>query len=211
MYSKLHLKLGGLLIVGLALLLGTSPLWAQVAPPPLPTRPLPTATPTPILTPTLVPPETGTPESVPAQSAQSSAIVLEARFTANLVWANLWTVIERQTENGVWQAVEGWQGTFDTVAADVGYKTWGVPSSLFGQGPFRWRVATARDGSTLATSQPFTLPERAGVRFVVVVTLPSTSQPILLPATGASTGWVGVLLVLVSLLLVWRLRNGSNK
>jgi len=208
MHHNLLFKLGVLLIIAGILFLGTAPLWTQAAPPPLPTRPLPTATPTLILTPTVVPPETGTPspESVPAQPAQSSAIVLEARSTAALAWANLWTVVEQQTEDGAWQAVEGWQGTFDTVVADVGYKTWDVPPGLFGQGPFRWRVDAEQNGSTLATSDPFTLPERAGVRLVVTVTLPATSaQPILLPATGAAMGWLGVFVLFVSVLFIWQL------
>lgn len=214
MHSNLELKLGALLIVGSMLLLGTAPLWAQAAPPPLPTRPLPTATssstPIPTLTPTVT--VTPAPESAPAQPAQSSAIVLEARSTADLAWANLWTVVEYQTADGAWQAVEGWQGTFDTVAAGAGYKTWDVPSSLFGQGPFRWQVETERNGLTLATSQPFTLPDRAGVRFVVVVTLPAVPvQPVLLPASGGSMGWVGVLVLFVGVAFVWRIRTSLSR
>jgi hypothetical protein len=209
MHSKLHSKLGLLLIVGGMLLVGMVPPWAQAAPPPLPTRPLPTATPTPTLTPTAT--FTPAPESVPSQPAQSSAIILEAQSTADLQWANLWTVIEQQTEDGAWRAIEGWQGGFDTVVAAVGYKTWDVPPSLFGQGPFRWRVDTAQNGQTLATSQPFTLPDRVGVRLTVVVTLPAVPvQPILLPASGASVGRLGLFVLLVSLMF-WGCMRKSVK
>jgi len=196
------------------LFLGTAPLWAQAAPPPLPTRPLPTATPTPTPTPTLTPTTTVTPSPQPAapETAQGSAIVLEARSTADLAWAKLWTVVEQQTEDGVWQAVEGWQGAFDSVDAGVGYKTWDVPPGLFGQGPFRWRVEAERNGLLLATSQSFTLPERAGVRLVVPVTLPAAPvQPALLPESGASMGWIGLLVVLVGAVFVWRMRTNPSR
>jgi hypothetical protein len=136
---------------------------------------------------------------------------LEAQSTADLQWVNLWTVVEQQTEDGSWRAIEGWQGAFDNVVAAVGYKTWDVPSSLFGQGPFRWRVDTERNGQMLATSQPFTLPDRAGVRLTVVVTLPAVPvQPILLPASGAFMGWLGIPVLLVSLLF-WGCMRGSAK
>ena len=206
MHSKLHSKLGLLLIVGGMLLIGMVPPWAQAAPPPLPTRPLPTATPTPTLTPTAT--VTPAPESVPSQPEQSSAIILEAQSTADLVWANLWTVIEQQTEDGAWRVVEGWQGAFDTVTADAGYKTWDVPPSLFGQGPFRWRVDAERNGQMLATSQPFTLPDREDVRLAVVVTLPAAPvQPILLPVSGAAVNWFAIVVPLMSLPLLWCLRT----
>jgi hypothetical protein len=208
MYSKLHLRLGVLLIVGGMLLLGMVPPWVQAAPPLLPTRPLPTATPTPTPIVTITP----SPEPVPSQPAQSSAIILEAQSTADLEWANLWTVIEQQTEDGAWQALEGWQGGFDTVVAAVGYKTWSVPPSLFGQGPFRWRVDTERNGQTLATSQPFTLPDRAGVRLTVVVTLPAAPvQPILLPVSGASVSWLAIVILLMSLPFLWCMRTNLKR
>lgn len=210
MHSKLHLRLGVLLIVGGMLFIGMVPPWAQAAPPPLPTRPLPTATPTPTLTPTAT--VTPAPESVPSQPAQSSAIILEAQSAAALEWANLWTVIEQQTGDGAWHAVEGWRGVFDSVVAAVGYKTWDVPPSLFGQGPFRWRVDAERNGQTLATSQPFTLPDRAGVRLTVAVTLPAALvQPILLPASGASVSWLGIVIPLMSLLFLWCLRTSFKR
>jgi hypothetical protein len=137
---------------------------------------------------------------------------LEAQSTADLQWANLWTVIEQQTEDGAWRAIEGWQGGFDTVAAGVGYKTWDVPSSLFGQGPFRWRVDTERNGQTLATSQPFTLPDRAGVRLTVVMTLSAVPvQPILLPVSGASMGWLGIAVALMSLPFLWWMRTSFKR
>ena len=208
MHSKLHMRLGLLLIVGGMVLLGMVPPWAKAAPPPLPTRPLPTATPTPTPTATVTP----VPETVPSQPAQSSAIILEAQSTADLVWANLWTVIEQQTEDGAWRVVEGWQGAFDTVTADAGYKTWDVPPSLFGQGPFRWRVDAERNGQMLARSQPFTLPDRAGVRLTVVVTLPAApGQPILLPASGASMGWLGIAIALMSLPFLWWMRTSFKR
>jgi hypothetical protein len=215
MHSKLHLKLGGLLIVGGMLLLGMVPPWAQAAPPLLPTRPLPTATPTPTASVTPTPPSAPTitpPQPAAPETTQSSAIILEAQSTADLQWANLWTVIEQQTADGAWQVIEGWQGAFDSVVAAVGYKTWDVPPSLFGQGPFRWRVDTERSGQTLATSQPFTLPDRAGVRLTVVVTLSAVPvQPILLPVSGVSVSWFAIVIPFTGMLLLWCLRTGFKR
>ncbi len=205
---KLHLKLWFVLFIGGLLFVGMLPIWVQAAPPPLPTRPIPTDTPTPTPMPTATPTATLTPIAEPSQS---SSIVLEAQSTTPLEWDRLWTVIEWQDGDGAWQPVEGWQGPFDAVDAARGHKTWSIPPTLFGRGPFRWRVDTARNGLTLATSQSFTLPERAGVRLTIELTLPAApSQPVLLPMTGSSLGWLAAVILMASLLCLWWLPKSSK-
>jgi len=175
-----------------------APLWTQAAPPPLPTRPLPTYTPSPIPSPT--------PTITPALASQSSSIILNAQSAAALEWDQLWTAVEWQTEDGGWQTVEGWQGAFDSIDTAGGRKTWSVPPTLFGRGPFRWRVDAAQNGPLLAASQPFNLPERAGVRQVITLTLPAApAQPILLPTTGDSIGWLGATCLILGLPLLWQI------
>lgn len=199
---KLYLKLSFVLFIGGLLFVGMLPIWVQAAPPPLPTRPIPTDTPTPTPTPTTPPTATLTP--IP-EAAQSSSIVLEAQSTASLEWNRLWTMVEWQDGDGAWQLVEGWQGPFDEVDAAGGHKTWSIPPTLFGRGPFRWRVDTAQNGLTLATSQSFTLPNRVGVRLTIEMTLPAApAQPVLLPMTGSALGWPAVIILMASLFCLWR-------
>ena len=148
--------------------------------PPRPTRtPTPKPGPSTTPSPTLVPPISLTPPAprlrpVEDQAPGGASIELRARlapgFSATSA-AKLWTVVQWQDSAGRWHAVEGWQGTPDQVAGDMATKTWWLPASLFGQGPFRWAVLDTLGGQRLGTSAEFSLPSQAGEEAVIEVTL----------------------------------------
>jgi len=113
----------------------------------------------------------------PAKASRPAGgrIVLQVQFpdtwsSMGIAWQQLWTVVQWQDEKGAWHDVDGWQGGLDAVTEDVGEKSWWLPGSLFGKGPFRWLVLASRGGQLLAVSEPFDLPdERNGLRTVTVV------------------------------------------
>ncbi len=69
----------------------------------------------------------------------------------------VWTIVQWKEADGDWHDVEGWQGTVEL----DGMQTWWVDGAQLGNGPFRWRVYTEKDGEPLAISEDFYLPERA--------------------------------------------------
>ncbi len=79
----------------------------------------------------------------------------------------VWTVVEWQNSLGSWYTVEGWQGTVEL----DGTQTWWLDASNFGTGPFRWRVFAQKDGTLLATSDSFYLPENANSTLPVPLTV----------------------------------------
>jgi len=169
-------------VVLIVLDLGLMTLFAQVAVPirlpPPPVTVQPTATPT-EFTSTARP---GTP-----QSDTGAWIEMQLIFPEDWPWERqdgraLFTVVEWQDALGRWHPIEGWQGGLDEIDAPpaiatdtpvVGYKVWWVPKSLLGQGPFRWLVYTGAQGTLLARSAPFDLPERTGQRRSIKVVLES--------------------------------------
>lgn len=138
------------------------PSLVQAAPADLPPRP-PTATPTPVS------------GSGPASKAPPGAlIVLNVPFdaawpTSGLAWQDLWTVVQWRDQRGVWRDVEGWQGSLDKVADEVGYKSWWLPEDLWGRGPFRWVVYRSQGGSVMEMSENFYLPSYANATTIVAV------------------------------------------
>jgi len=198
--NKIHVssRLVFVLFVGGLLFLIALPMWVQAAPPALPTRPIPTATPIPTLTATL-------PITSLVPPPESSLIVLVARSeaaTTAATWRSIWTVVEWQDDDGAWQVVAGWQATLDAVTDSGGRKTWSVPPSLFGRGPFRWGVMPQRGGLALAYSEPFNLPAQAGETLEISVTIAVMPRPILLPMTGATWSWGSVFLGLALLVVL---------
>ena len=79
----------------------------------------------------------------------------------------LWTVVEWQDSAGVWQVVEGWQGTLEGASQ----KTWWVSPADFTTGPFRWAVYQRPGGLLLATSRAFHLPAEPGQTAQIVILL----------------------------------------
>lgn len=80
----------------------------------------------------------------------------------------LWTTVEWQNEHGDWYVVDGWRGTPDATAEVV----WYVGSELIGDSTlFRWNVFDGEGGSWLATSESFTMPDRAQVMTEISVSL----------------------------------------
>lgn len=107
-------------------------------------------------------------------------------FPVNWDWEemhgqNFWTVVQWQDSTaGTWYAVEGWQGTFDSIEVSAlgngtyrGVKTWWVAPGELESRSFRWQVYAAEQdccGATapLATTDPFNLPANEGKTTVKV-------------------------------------------
>jgi hypothetical protein len=138
---------------------------------PTPTSPPPTWTPGP------APPKTPTRKPGPAGGFIKLCVQLTPSALWDTVgWQDLWTVVEWQDARGAWHDVEGWQGGLDEVVTGedgevVGHKTWWVVKSDLGTGPFRWVIYRSRQGTRLATSQPFDLPDTKGRTVRVEVSL----------------------------------------
>ncbi|MCJ7551390.1 MAG: hypothetical protein MUQ30_17100 [Anaerolineae bacterium] len=102
-------------------------------------------------------------------SPLSARITLLLQFPADWPWADahwqtLCTVVQWQDGWGNWHVVEGWRGALDDVAVSgagevSGYKTWWVAKKDYGTGPFRWVITQGLDGTLLATSESFHLPD----------------------------------------------------
>lgn len=93
--------------------------------------------------------------------------------------ANAWVSVQWQDGLGQWHAVDGWQGELDrSDDSQVAFKQWGVRSTEFGQGPFRWVIYTEQGGSVWAISPKFDLPDTANAN----LTLHLTSKVALLSA-----------------------------
>jgi hypothetical protein len=82
--------------------------------------------------------------------------------------AGLWTIVQWQDSAGDWHDIEGWSGTLDEGSKRV----WWVAPAAFGTGPFRWTVYQSPGGDKLlATSDSFYLPDAAGNKVRVAMTL----------------------------------------
>ena len=145
-YVKLiRFVLGVCVLVIVCLMMGLPALTlaAPLATPVLPPRPTPRSTPT-------------------TQASPPGAYIALQVLSAP---TGLWTRVQWQDGWGDWHDVEGWQGTLDT--ADE--KVWWVAPKDFGGGPYRWAIYASRDGPSLGASDPFYLPEAAGLRVRVSI------------------------------------------
>ena len=97
-------------------------------------------------------------------------IELRTYTTQAIDWESVDTLVQWQDGLGGWHDIDGWRGTLDEIYADGGRKTWFVPKSHFGTGPFRWVVYM--DGETLATGDPFDMPKKDNQLVRTIVTLP---------------------------------------
>ncbi len=197
---------GALLFVSLLLLL---PSVTRAERPVLPPRTTPTVTPTPVL-PTATSIPTPTPSGIPAledeegEGSGTIRLVVQGDAAASIDWPSLWTEVSWVDGEGIWHAVEGWQSGLDSVSGGMGMKSWSVPASLFGQGPFRWEIYDRRGGELLAASRNFNLPGREGLTVTVEVTLEDDAaapEP-LLPASGGDAAGGALLLLGVVLCFV---------
>ncbi len=109
----------------------------------------------------LPPRPTVEPTAVPVAGASIQLLLANATVGADGVW----TMIQWQDADGDWHDVEGWQGTVEL----DGTQTWWVDGTQLGTGPFRWRIYTEQDGSPLAISDDFYLPERSRMVMTVAV------------------------------------------
>ncbi|MCJ7548733.1 MAG: hypothetical protein MUQ30_03525 [Anaerolineae bacterium] len=92
-------------------------------------------------------------------------------------WQATHTQVQWQTCESDWVNVTGWYGALDDVDVDAngsvtGEKTWWVAPRDLGTGPFRWLVTAGNTGTSLAVSEPFTLPARSTSTVDVAVSLP---------------------------------------
>jgi hypothetical protein len=125
--------------------------------------------------------------TVPADSEEDPAslgaqIQLKAQFPDDwswqtVHWQDLWTVVQWQDALGEWHAVEGWQGSLDTIKIGkdgtvVGLKTWWLGYENLGQGPVRWQVFESHGGQLLTSSDTFHLPAASKTTLEVNVLLP---------------------------------------
>jgi hypothetical protein len=81
--------------------------------------------------------------------------------------AGLWTIVQWQDSTGAWHDIEGWSGTLD----EGHKKVWWVAPAIFGKGPFRWMVYQSQGGQLLAISDSFYLPDSAGEKVRVDMSL----------------------------------------
>lgn len=94
------------------------------------------------------------PDPSPEEQERGAYIDLEVE-NGNI---NMWTVVEWADLEGNWYPVIGWRGELEP----DDHKVWWVAPEDFNTGPFRWRVYESRNGSLLASSEPFYLPAKAG-------------------------------------------------
>jgi hypothetical protein len=81
--------------------------------------------------------------------------------------AGVWTVVQWQDSAGGWHDIDGWEGTLD----EGNKRVWRVAPAAFGTGPFRWLVYQSQGGKLIATSDSFYLPDAAGKKLRVEVSL----------------------------------------
>lgn len=118
---------------------------------------------------------------VTSSSPVGGFIRLQVAFPRSWSWtAHPWqmshTQVQWRTDEDDWVNVAGWHGALDTVEVGSdgsvsGTKTWWVAPRDFSAGPFRWLVTAADNHSTLAASEPFTLPVRNSSTVNVIVSL----------------------------------------
>lgn len=141
--------IGGL--VSVLLWVGMLPSLSLAAPSALPIRPTPfsaTATPTP-------PSPTATPFEYKQAVSEATGAFIELRVQPPL--SGLWTAVQWRDASGIWYTIEGWQGALES----DGTKTWWLPGTLFGYGPFRWVVYDEPGGDIISISESFYLPRSA--------------------------------------------------
>jgi len=87
-----------------------------------------------------------------------------------------------------WKNVDGWQGDFD-IAPNTGqpFKQWTVFKTNFGQGPFRWMILNAPNGSVIGLSPEFNLPAIGGLNVLTFLATPPMAQA---PVTTNQTSLV---------------------
>ena len=124
-------------------------------------------------------PPRNTPDPTAEPNSQSGSVTsaggrvhLRVLFSRDWPWdtmhwqEGLWHVIEWNDHAGTWYAVDGWQGTLETIQQEddrwVGQKELWVAQDNFGAGPFRWLIYKGEGGALMATSPEFYLPSESG-------------------------------------------------
>ena len=141
------------------------------APASLPPRPTPLPRPTPRPTTNVVPPAPAEPSPWRGYGPDGAWIELRVQLASGLLPVQIWAVVQWQDSSGGWHAVEGWQGPPDEVTNGIGKKAWWLSDSVLGQGPFRWAIRQGAGGQRLGASVPFFLPDQAGERLVIEISL----------------------------------------
>jgi LysM repeat protein len=113
-----------------------------------------------------------TPGTPPETSGSPSAGTIQL-FT-NGAPASAWTSVEWKDTQGLWHAVNGWQGGLDA----AGQRLWWVDQADLGTtGVYRWVVYEEMGGLVWATSATFRLPTKIGEGVSVSLAAPASSTP----------------------------------
>ncbi len=104
-------------------------------------------------------------------TGEGARVHLQAHFSQDWPWESmhwqesLWLQVQWLDEDGVWQDVEGWQGSLEAIQQKedwVGMKEIWFADSQLGTGPYRWQMYTQDNNRLLASSDPFYLPTKSG-------------------------------------------------
>ncbi|VAW43360.1 hypothetical protein MNBD_CHLOROFLEXI01-2721 [hydrothermal vent metagenome] len=96
---------------------------------------------------------------------------LQGYFSQDWPWEtmhwqeDLWLKVQWYDEDGVWQDVDGWQGTFEAIQQGedwMGVKEIWLADAHLGTGPYRWQIVERSNGRLLTTSDPFYMPSKGG-------------------------------------------------
>lgn len=104
-------------------------------------------------------------------NGQGARVHLQGHFSQDWPWEtmhwqeDLWLVVQWYDEDGVWQDVDGWQGTFEAIQQTenwMGVKEIWLADDYLGSGPYRWQLFERSNGRLLTTSDPFYMPSIGG-------------------------------------------------
>jgi hypothetical protein len=104
------------------------------------------------------------PDKPPKEEKAARPLVTAIVLNVTPAQDDLWSVVQWQDAQGDWQDIAGWSGW----VVD-GRTIWWAEEKDWGKGPFRWVVYETKEGSLMATSEHFTLPETRQAPLVVTV------------------------------------------
>ena len=104
-------------------------------------------------------------------NGEGARVHLQAHFSQDWPWdtmhwqEDLWLKVQWQDDKGVWQDMEGWEGTLDAIQQKedwMGMKEIWLADAQLGTGPYRWQVYVKDSERLLTTSEEFYLPSKGG-------------------------------------------------
>ena len=119
-----------------------------------------------------LPPREAPPGEVAVQAnGQGARVHLQAHFSQDWPWEtmhwqeDLLVKVQWLDDEGVWQDVDGWQGSLDAIKQSedwMGMKEIWLADVHLGTGPYRWQVFEMDNGRLLTSSEQFYLPAKGG-------------------------------------------------